>query len=109
MDHVIVVHDELDLVWKDIRIKAGGGHAGHNGVRSIIERLGGPGFVRVRIGIGSPARNGRDAADWVLSNFDPVERAESPEVVSAAAVAVRGIIKDGVAKAMNRANTGTRS
>jgi peptidyl-tRNA hydrolase, PTH1 family len=105
MDHVIVVHDELDLVWKDIRIKAGGGHAGHNGVRSIIERLGDPGFVRVRVGIGSPARNGRDAADWVLSNFDPVERAESPEVVSAAAVAVRGIIKDGVAKAMNRANT----
>jgi PTH1 family peptidyl-tRNA hydrolase len=109
LDHVIVVHDELDLVWKDIRIKAGGGHAGHNGVRSIIERLGDAGFVRVRVGIGSPARGDRDAADWVLSNFDPVERAESPKVVSAAALAVRDIIDDGVAKAMNRVNTGTRA
>ena len=104
MDHVIVVHDELDLVWKDIRVKVGGGHAGHNGVRSIIERLGGAGIRSCSRRNRVAGRNGRDAADWVLSNFDPVERAELPEVVLAAAVAVRGIIKDGVAKAMNRVN-----
>jgi peptidyl-tRNA hydrolase, PTH1 family len=53
---IVVIHDELDLEWKDVRIKVGGGHAGHNGVRNIIERLGSAAFVRVRVGISSPAR-----------------------------------------------------
>ena len=51
---LIVVHDELDLPWQDVRLKVGGGHAGHNGLRSIIGRLGTPEFVRVRVGIGRP-------------------------------------------------------
>src|SRR5580704_7650138 len=51
---VIVVHDELDLAWKDVRVKVGGGHAGHNGLRSIIQRLGTPDFLRVRVGVGKP-------------------------------------------------------
>ena len=51
---IIVVHDELDLPWNDVRLKVGGGHAGHNGLRSIIQRLGTPDFVRVRVGIGKP-------------------------------------------------------
>jgi len=104
-EDIVVVHDELDLAWKDVRIKVGGGHAGHNGVRSIIERLGSPAFVRVRVGIGSPGRGERDAADWVLSSFDPVERAELPDVVACAVAAVRSIIEHGPAAAMNRVNT----
>jgi peptidyl-tRNA hydrolase, PTH1 family len=104
---IIVVHDELDLAWRDIRVKVGGGHAGHNGVRSIIERLGSAAFVRVRVGIGSPGRGGRDAADWVLSSFEPVEREALPEVLAEAVRAVESIVELGPAAAMNRVNVRT--
>jgi PTH1 family peptidyl-tRNA hydrolase len=100
---IVVVHDELDLPWKDVRIKLGGGHAGHNGLRSIIQHLG-PDFVRVRIGIGKPPPP-RDTHSWVLAGFDPVERAELPDVIVRAVDAVRRIVKDGVAAAMNVVNT----
>ena len=103
---IIVVHDELDLPWNDLRVKAGGGHAGNNGLRSIIQRLGTPDFLRVRIGIGKPPPGFRgEGADWVLSNFDPIERAELPAVVDRAIDAVRRIVRDGLAAAMNVVNT----
>src|ERR1700722_633299 len=51
---VLVIHDEIDLPFGDVRVKVGGGHAGHNGLRSIIERLGGPELIRGRIGVGRP-------------------------------------------------------
>jgi PTH1 family peptidyl-tRNA hydrolase len=103
---VIVVHDELDLAWRDVRLKLGGGHAGNNGIRSIIERMGTPDFVRVRIGVGKPPPGFRGGgADWVLSSFDPVERAELPDVLSAAMAAVRAVVTEGVATAMLRVNT----
>jgi PTH1 family peptidyl-tRNA hydrolase len=105
---VIVVHDELDLPWRDVRIKMGGGHAGHNGLRSVIQHLGTPDFARVRVGVGKPpATFGGDVADWVLSRFDPVERAELPDVLERAADAVRRIAKDGLAPAMKAVNTRT--
>ena len=64
---VIVVHDELDVPFGEVRLKLGGGHAGHNGLRSIIERAGSPEFIRVRIGIGRPPAGFRgDVADFVL-------------------------------------------
>lgn len=103
---IVVVHDELDLPWGDVRIKLGGGHAGHNGLRSIIQRLGTPDFVRVRVGIGRPpATFGSDQAAWVLSRFDPVERAELPGVIARAVDAVQRVLSDGVAAAMNAVNT----
>jgi PTH1 family peptidyl-tRNA hydrolase len=103
---VIVVHDELDLPWRDVRLKFGGGHAGNNGVRSIVQRLGTPDFVRVRVGIGKPGPGFRGGgADWVLSNFDPFERAELPDVIERAIDAVRRVIDDGLAPAMNAVNT----
>jgi PTH1 family peptidyl-tRNA hydrolase len=103
---ILVVHDELDLPWKDVRIKVGGGHAGHNGLRSIIQRLGSPDFVRVRVGIGRPPPgDGRDVASWVLSRFDAAERAELPDVVSCAADAVTRVLQDGVATAMQALHT----
>jgi PTH1 family peptidyl-tRNA hydrolase len=103
---IIVVHDELDLPWNDLRLKIGGGHAGNNGVRSIIQRLGDPEFLRVRIGIGKPPPGFRgDGADWVLSNFDAIERAEVPDIVARAVDAVRRIVRDGPAAAMNVVNT----
>jgi PTH1 family peptidyl-tRNA hydrolase len=103
---IVVIHDELDLPWRDIRLKFGGGHAGNNGIRSMIERLGTPDFARVRVGIGKapPGFRGQ-VADWVLSNLDAVERAELPGVLDEALGAVRSLAADGLAAAMNRVNT----
>ena len=104
---IVVVHDELDLPWGDLRIKVGGGHAGHNGLRSIMQRLGTPDFARVRIGIGRPPPGfAGTGADWVLSRFDPVEKAELGDVVGRAVDAVRRIAKDGLAAAMKHVHTG---
>ena len=103
---IVVVHDELDLPWKDVRLKVGGGHAGHNGLRSIIARLGTPEFVRVRVGVGRPPPGFRgDVADWVLSDFDAIERAELPDVVDRACAAVEKVVAEGAAAAMNAVNT----
>jgi len=103
---IVVVHDELDLPWQDVRIKVGGGHAGNNGIRSIIQRLGTPDFVRVRVGIGkAPAGFRGDGADWVLSNFDAIERAELAGIVDRAIDAVRRVVRDGREAAMNVVNT----
>jgi PTH1 family peptidyl-tRNA hydrolase len=102
---IIVVHDELDLPWRDVRLKMGGGHAGNNGVRSIIQRLGAE-FVRVRVGIGKPPPGFRgDMAAWVLSRFDGVERAELPDVVDQAARAVRAVVTTSLSAAMLAVNT----
>jgi len=103
---VIVVHDELDLSWRDIRLKVGGGHAGHNGLRSIIQRLGTPEFIRVRVGVGRPPPGFRgDVADYVLSDFDAIEKSELPDVLDGAALAIEKVVAEGIAPAMNSVNT----
>jgi peptidyl-tRNA hydrolase, PTH1 family len=102
---ILVVHDELDLPFGDVRLKVGGGHAGHNGLRSMIEHLGSPDFARVRVGIGRPPPGFRgDVADWVLSNFDGVEAAELPDVIDRSKAAIRRVLKDGMTAAMNATN-----
>jgi peptidyl-tRNA hydrolase, PTH1 family len=68
---VLVVHDDIDLPFGEVRGKSGGGHGGHNGLRSIAGALGSPAFGRVRVGVGRPPEGFRgDAADWVLRAFD---------------------------------------
>jgi len=99
----IVVHDELDVPFDRMKLGAGGGPGGHNGLKSIISALGDPGFARVRVGIGRPAP-GRDPADYVLSDFSRAEAAVLPDVVGRAADAVEAIVKNGLAAAMNRFN-----
>src|SRR4051812_21182127 len=82
---LIVLHDELDLPFGDVRLKMGGGHAGHNGLRSIMASVGNGDFGRVRVGIGRPPPGFRgDVADYVLSGFDPVERASLPDLLKRA-------------------------
>ncbi|QWT17652.1 aminoacyl-tRNA hydrolase [Collinsella sp. zg1085] len=72
---LLVIHDELDIPAGDVRVKVGGGHAGHNGLRSIIDRLGSRDFSRIRVGIGEPP--GRmPVADFVLKNLSPQEAAD---------------------------------
>jgi PTH1 family peptidyl-tRNA hydrolase len=102
---VVVVHDELDLPFGDVRVKVGGGHAGHNGLRSLIERLGSPDFVRVRVGIGRPPPAFRgEVVDYVLGDFDAVERATLPDIVEKAVRAAERVVRDGAAAAMNAVN-----
>lgn len=96
---VVVVHDELDLEWRTARIKVGGGHAGHNGLRSIIQHCGGPDFTRVRVGIGRP-RSG-PVEGYVLSDFDTMERPELDGELQKAAVMVETIAAKGTQAAMN--------
>ena len=102
---VVVIHDELDLPFGDVRLKRGGGHGGNNGVRSIIQRLG-PDFMRVRFGIGRPPASFRgDVADYVLSDFSKAEAEELPKLVALAAKSVLDIATRGFAAAMKTRNT----
>jgi len=104
MDRVVVVHDELDLPAGRVKIKQGGGTAGHNGLESIRAHLHSGAFVRVRIGIGKPP--GRQAgADFVLKPARKAEQLELDVAVVEAAEAVEAIFTDGLAAAMNRVNT----
>jgi PTH1 family peptidyl-tRNA hydrolase len=100
---LIVVHDELDLALGSVRVKGGGGHGGHNGLRSIIDHVGSSDFIRVRIGVGRPPA-GMNAADYVLSPFLPAERQVAEEAVVHAADAVKAIILHGLTRAMNAFN-----
>jgi len=99
----VVVHDDLDLPFGRLKLGAGGGHGGNNGVRSILAEWGSPDFNRVRMGIGRPT-GGRDASSHVLGGFDGVERAEAAEFFARAADAVACIVTEGLGVAMNRFN-----
>ena len=100
---LVVVHDELDLPVAALRVKAGGGLAGHHGLRSIKEHLHSDAFARVRIGVSKPSSK-EHGADHVLSRFSKRERAEVDVTLEQAADAVEVIATDGVDAAMNRYN-----
>lgn len=102
LQQVIVIHDELDLPFGQIKIKEGGGHGGHNGLRSLVQELGGNQFLRVRIGIDrSP---GDDTAGYVLSLFPREQQLKLPALLDAAAELLRYLLVEGAAKAMNHYN-----
>ena len=100
VDQVLCVHDELDLEYGVVRIKVGGGTAGHNGLRSMVEHCGGPGFVRCRVGIGRPSR-GRPES-YVLSDFNSLERVELSAVLELAADMAETAVREGARQSMNR-------
>jgi peptidyl-tRNA hydrolase, PTH1 family len=103
---IVVLHDEIDLPFGDVRVKVGGGHAGHNGLRSLVQHLGTAEFVRIRMGVGRPPPGFTgEVADYVLSSFTAIERAEVPDIVTKAIAALRRILVVGVERAMNEANT----
>lgn len=101
---VIVVHDELDLEPGVVKVKAGGGLAGHNGLRSIAEHLPSTDFTRVRIGVGKPPGGAAKGADWVLSKISGPTRTLLEESVVRAADAVEAIVGSGVDAAMAEFN-----
>ncbi len=100
-EQIVIVHDELDLPAAALRVKSGGGLAGHNGLRSITSHLHSDEFQRVRIGVGKPVSKER-GVDHVLRRFSKRERAEIDVTIEQAADAVECIATDGVDAAMNR-------
>jgi PTH1 family peptidyl-tRNA hydrolase len=103
---IVIVHDELDLAPAVLRVKVGGGLAGHNGLRSIKQHLHTDEFLRVRIGVGKPPSKER-GADHVLSRVSKRERESIAVTIEEAADAVEMIVTDGVDAAMNRYNART--
>lgn len=107
-ENTIVIHDELDLPAGTVRVKSGGGSAGHKGVASIIERLGSDDFIRIRIGIGKPVGKS-GTVSHVLSKFSREETELVRESVSLAADAVLEVMEHGLQRAMNKYNVRTES
>ncbi len=103
VERIVVIHDDLDLDFDTVRVKVGGGHGGHNGLRDLIARLGGQDFVRVRIGIGRPPGR-QDPADFVLKDFSTEERKALPVLLEDAADAVAAVVAEGALAAQNRFN-----
>lgn len=100
-DHVVVVHDELDIPFDTIKLKVGGGHGGHNGVRDVAKALDTPVFPRVRVGIGRPPGR-QDAADWVLDPFGATERQTLGILIGDAADAVEQLVGEGLLAAQQK-------
>jgi PTH1 family peptidyl-tRNA hydrolase len=98
---VIIIYDDLDVPLGNIRIRAGGSAGGHNGMKSVIERLGTQDFPRVRIGIGTERAKTVPAEDFVLERFSPDEEVQIEKTIEAAAKAVEVIIKEGIDIASN--------
>ncbi|MDD9940736.1 MAG: aminoacyl-tRNA hydrolase [Myxococcales bacterium] len=97
---VLVVHDELDLPFGSVRLKVGGGTAGHNGLKSIQSHCGGPGFMRLRLGIGRP--KGGPVQRHVLSDFSSAESTELENVLQSATAVLEDVLEFGIQAAMNR-------
>lgn len=98
---VVVVHDDLDLPFETIRLKAGGGHGGHKGLVSIIDHLGTPDFLRLRLGIGRPEHKSM-VESYVLSPFSDEETNRLPALLKIASGAVADIIFSGIRAAMEQ-------
>ncbi len=101
-ERIVVIHDELDLPFGTVKLKVGGGLAGHNGLRSTAERLGTKDFLRLRMGIGRP-RSG-SVSNYVLSDFSQIESAELVDVIDQAVRGLGFLFSLGPQKAMGRLN-----
>lgn len=100
-DDLIVIHDDLDLPFGRLRFKRRGGDGGHQGVRSIIESMGGNNFLRLKVGIGRPQK-GIDPAEYVLSLFGESEEPILDKILNRAADALKVMLLEGLEIAMNR-------
>ena len=102
-ERIVAVHDELEIPPGELRIKLGGGSAGHNGVRSLTQALRTPGYHRVRVGVGRPPGR-QDPADFVLAPIGKKDESEFASWVDRAADAVRALVTDGLGRAQDRFN-----
>jgi PTH1 family peptidyl-tRNA hydrolase len=100
VDRIVVIHDELDIPFGTLRLKAGGGDNGHNGLKSVTRSLGSKDYLRVRWGIGRPPGR-QDPADFVLKDFSSAEKKELPFLVDRAADGVEALLTGGLEAAQN--------
>ena len=99
-EQLIVIHDELDIDFSQLKIKFSGGHAGHNGLRSIISAIG-KDFIRIRFGVGRPPGQ-QDPADFVLNNFSSTEKKELDVLLELSADMVETILAEGLTAAQQK-------
>jgi PTH1 family peptidyl-tRNA hydrolase len=106
VEDVLVIHDELDMPFGRLQLKAGGGSGGHNGLKSIVSNLGSEAFIRLRFGIGKPeGPNARErVSGYVLSNFDDGERRQLEELIGRSMDMAETWVREGLSVAMNRFN-----
>jgi peptidyl-tRNA hydrolase, PTH1 family len=107
IDHILVIHDEIDLDFGIVRLKNGGGHGGHNGLRSIQEQLGAGGYARLRMGVGRDPNKppgSKDAANWVLADFPSAHASIVDAMISAGCECIEATLALGVVAAMNKHN-----
>ena len=103
LEHLIIIYDDLDLMFGNIKIREKGGAGGHNGLKSIISHVGGTQFVRIRFGIGRPDQKG-DEIKYVLEPFDKDQKKLLAQQIDQAGQAVKTILSEGTEHAMNRFN-----
>ena len=112
VDKILVVHDEIDLPMGTLRLKSGGGHGGHNGLRSIQEQMGDSKFARLRMGVGrdpnappgKSSQAGNGAAGWVLSDFPSAHERAVEQMIAAGCEDIECVLALGVIQAMNKHN-----
>lgn len=102
IEDLVVIHDEIDLPFGTLRLKRGGGHGGHNGLRSIGQSIGSPDYLRVRVGVGRPEHG--EVSDYVLSPFASDERKHLVRLVENVAEAIEVLLDQGLEDAMNQFN-----
>jgi PTH1 family peptidyl-tRNA hydrolase len=100
---VVVIHDDLDIPFGKVKFKEGGGHAGHNGLRSLVAELGSGDFTRVRVGIGRPSRG--DVVDYVLNRFTDDEQKQLPTILDGVIDCIYVFCNEGIKKAMSLYNS----
>ena len=106
-DQILVIHDEIDLPFGIVRLKRGGGHGGHNGLRSITEQLASGEFSRLRMGVGRDPNappGSKDAAGWVLSDFPAAQATALTAVIAAGCEDAECVLAKGITAAMNQHN-----
>ena len=104
---ILVVHDEIDLELGIVRLKSGGGHGGHNGLRSIQDQLGAATFARLRMGVGRDPKappGSKDAAGWVLADFPAAQASTVKAMIAAGCEDIETVLAKGIGPAMNQHN-----
>ncbi len=103
VESVVVVHDDLDLPLGAVKVKSGGGHGGHNGLRDLVSKLGSADFHRIRVGIGRP-QGSMATSDWVLSRWAVSQREQLQRIRERASEAIEHLLLQGPLEAMNHFN-----
>ncbi len=102
LSDLVIIHDDLDIPFGRVKLKDGGGHGGHNGLRSLMQELGGGQFVRLRIGVGRPLHG--DVADYVLTNFSREEQSGLDRLLDGMVGLLAMFVREGLPKTMSLCN-----